>query len=475
MLTLPSFKTLQKDILTSDQGVYAGIVLRACGQTCVYIGSSYGKGGIKWRIIKNHLSQSYRNREPSKCLYIVMDELGATTFFICLARYPRRVSVAQILLTEAVCCSIFGSLNLEQYRSLRLKELPQVDWDCGLNRSDPLQIWRSGDETIGNDSSSNRRLRRLENCLKSGPVYVHYHYKGPSTAGSYEFWIFSETFIIPKDVAECWGLQNGSMVNVQWQISDDTHPHAFAPMAKPTDDGRRVGIRVFKTIRQIPYEHWIVRNKPKAVPLANTLYDFLTGQIVGKDYKWNDSRKYIFQESKYWQNKNDKGIDDAAADEVQRRVRTGLPYYNNFIWGDRTRKLETKPAGMVSRDMKLSDSTLTQEGMNERKAPETVLVDLPGIKGKPIAANDRGPPAIEGKCCRKLHILRASSISKHSVLLALEEELIANSISEDGDDEATDNNNNNNTDEEETLVSIEYQEWMEEFYIKWMLPHHQDL
>jgi uncharacterized protein (DUF305 family) len=53
--------------------------------------------------------------------------------------------------------------------------------------------------------------------------------------------------------------------------------------------------------------------------------------------------------------------------------------------------------------------------------------------------------------------------------------LVADSISEDGDDEDTDNNNNNNTDEEETLVSIEYQEWMEEFYIKWMLPHHQDL
>jgi len=89
------------------------------------------------------------------------------------------------------------------------------------------------------------------------------------------------------------------MVNVQWQISDNTHPHAFAPMAKPTDDGRQVGIRVFKTIRQIPYKHWIIRNKPEAVLLANTLYDFLTGQIVRKDYKWNDSRRYIFQESKH--------------------------------------------------------------------------------------------------------------------------------------------------------------------------------
>ena len=70
-----------------------------------------------------------------------MEEPGAFTHFIRLASYPTRTSVAQILLTEAVCCSIFGSLNMEKYRSLRLRELPQVDWDCGLNRSDPLQIW----------------------------------------------------------------------------------------------------------------------------------------------------------------------------------------------------------------------------------------------------------------------------------------------------------------------------------------------
>lgn len=312
-----------------------------------------------------------------------MDEPCATTFFIRLASYPRRVSVAQILLTEAVCCSIFGSLNTEQYRRLRLKELPQVDWDCGLNRSDPLQIWRSGDETIGNDSSSYRRLRTLENCPKSGPVRVGSCHKMRGTKNGsyqYQFWLFSEGFTIPRDVAECWGLQNSSVVNVQWQISGDTNPHAFAPMAKQTDDGRRVGIRVFKTIGQIPYEHWIVRNKPEAVLLANTLYDFLTGQIIGKDYKWNDSRRYIFQESKDRQNKYDKDIDDSDANEVQRRVRIGLPYYNDFIWGDRARKLEKKPAGMVSKDMKPGGSTPTQERMNKRKAPE-ISIDPPGTEG----------------------------------------------------------------------------------------------
>jgi hypothetical protein len=291
----------------------------------------------------------------------------------------------------------------------------------------------------------------------------------PRTA-QYQFWLFSKGFRIPKDVAKCWGLQNGSVVNVQCQISGNTYPQAFAPMAEQTDDGRRVGIRVFKMIRQIPYEHWIAQNKPEAVPLANTLYGFFIGQIVGKDYKWNNSRRYIFQENKDWQNKKDKDIDDADADEVQRRVRISLPCYNNSMWGDRTRKLETKPAEMVSRDMKPGDSTLTREGINERKAPKIVSVDPPGIEREPIAASasdDRGPPAIEGKYRRKLHIPGASRISQHSVPLALEEELIADSISKDGDGKATDNNNNN-TGEEETPVSIQYQERMEEFYIKWI-------
>ena len=137
----------------SDQGVYTSIIYKACGQTCVYIRSSYKKNSIKNRIIKNHLKQLYRNKEPSKCLYIMMDELGATTFFIRLASYLRRVSIAQILFTKAVCCSIFGSLNLEQYQRLRLKELLQVNQDQGLNKSNPLQIQRSRDKTISNDSS----------------------------------------------------------------------------------------------------------------------------------------------------------------------------------------------------------------------------------------------------------------------------------------------------------------------------------
>jgi hypothetical protein len=165
------------------------------------------------------------------------------------------------------------------------------------------------------------------------------------TNGSYQFTLFDENFTIPKIIAEQWGLRSGSVVNVQWDVSVDFHRHAFAPMAKETDDGRRVGIRVFQTTPQFSHEHWIVRNTEEAVAIANTLHDFLTDQIVGKSYKWDSSRKYIFQDSKHYANRTDGITVNADIEEVEKRVRVGLPYYNkSFVWDDRTRKRETRPA-----------------------------------------------------------------------------------------------------------------------------------
>jgi hypothetical protein len=52
---------------------------------------------------------------------------------------------------------------------------------------------------------------------------------------------------------------------------DSTLGGEVARMAKNTDDGRRVGIRVFKTIDSVVHNHWIVRQTPGAVMIANTL------------------------------------------------------------------------------------------------------------------------------------------------------------------------------------------------------------
>lgn len=345
---MSSFASLQKRILTSDQGVYAGFVLRTSGETYIYVGSSYGKGGLQQRVVNNHLRQSYRSREPDKPLYMAMDEFEARTFFVPLLRYKQGVPTGQVLLAESVCCAMFGSFRSPQYQQLRPDELPLVCWERGLNRSDPLQSWRCGVDTIGNDACTFRRLRTLDNCLKSGPVRIGFHPRRRHPVnGSYQFYLFDVSFTIPKHVAKLWELQDGSIVNVEWQIAKDFHPHAFAPWATESDDGRRVGIRVFTTVRQTTCDHWIVRDTLEAIRIANTLHDLLTGEIIGKDYEWQNSRKYIFQNPKHYlmQEKHLK----IYSESVQRNVRTGLPYYNSeFIWDDRTRVPETRPAEMIS-------------------------------------------------------------------------------------------------------------------------------
>jgi hypothetical protein len=195
-------------------------------------------------------------------------------------------------------------------------------------------------------------------------------------------------------------------------------------MARKTDDGRRVGIRVFKTVGQIPCEHWIVRNTVQAVAIANTLHDFLTGQIVGKDYKWKSSRKYIFQRSEHYTNRKYITVDRVDTDDVERRIRIGLPYYNrNFMWDDRTRKPETKPAELMLQD--------TQAGL--MSFDHDISADL----------------------------LESSTVKSVQVDTNISEELY--------------NKGADIVDWRETSVSVEYEEYMEELYQRWMLPHHQDL
>jgi len=89
-----------------------------------------------------------------------------------------------------------------------------------------------------------------------------------------------------------------------------------------------------------------VRNTPEAVLLANTLYDFLDGQIVGKNYKWTESRKYIFFDSaNREENMEFADCKLKMGGGPSGRKRGGLPCCNDdFIWGDGQRKAEIKPA-----------------------------------------------------------------------------------------------------------------------------------
>ena len=70
-------KQLQKDVLVPNQGVYTTFVQSACGQIEAYIESSYGRQGMKNRILKNHLNPHYRSKDPFKALYIELLALPA--------------------------------------------------------------------------------------------------------------------------------------------------------------------------------------------------------------------------------------------------------------------------------------------------------------------------------------------------------------------------------------------------------------
>jgi hypothetical protein len=73
--------------------------------------------------------------------------------------------------------------------------------------------------------------------------------------------------------------------------------------------------------------NWIIRNTESAVPLANTLHDLLTGQIVGKRYGWDSSRKFIFRSDEYNETQN-----VANGDDFQPQPRIGLLYNEKFVW-----------------------------------------------------------------------------------------------------------------------------------------------
>ena len=135
----------------ADQGLYAAFGQSTCGHTKAYVESSYGQHGLENRIFKNHLNPNYRSGYPFKALYIAMNQPSTTTSFVGLLKYEQRVPIGAVLLAEAMCTSLFDTFNSEGYRKIRLRDLPEVNWQWGLNRSDPLKKLPVGPESIGND------------------------------------------------------------------------------------------------------------------------------------------------------------------------------------------------------------------------------------------------------------------------------------------------------------------------------------
>ena len=75
---------------------------------------------------------------------------------------------------------------------VRLRDLPEVFWEYGLDRSDPPRSLPTGPESMGNDVTIYWRLRTLDSCLNSGPMRVGFYLRRRDAGnGSYQFCLFN--------------------------------------------------------------------------------------------------------------------------------------------------------------------------------------------------------------------------------------------------------------------------------------------
>lgn len=207
-----------------------------------------------------------------------------------------------------------------------------VNWEHGLNRTDPLALGGGAGPQIGQDCVRFRRSKALDNAKRSGPVAI-------SIVGhQFYFYFFNAKITIPAQIEDKWALQHGSQITVQWDISDTMHPYKFAVTATLHDDASRVGIKVNKIGEENGI--WLMRKDESAVPLANTLYDLFTDKIVGNQYDWKPSREYILREPR----EQPVALPETTQQQKKRRKRVSLEYDDSdFIWGDPDRLPETVP------------------------------------------------------------------------------------------------------------------------------------
>lgn len=243
-----------KGTVIDDQGVYAGTVQES--RSCqIDVGSSYGQKGLSFRIHRRHRSLAYRRQSGGKAFYIAMDKPNSITNFIRLVHFTIWTSAGNVLLAEAICCCLFGAYDAPLYRKARPHHLPTVDFSKGLNKSDPLRYFAPGTSRFGDEATSFHRVKRLKNCLESGPMKVYC----TKRRNEYRISLSDIDIIIPVAVGIAWQLRKDSTVNVRWEALSGRHPTPYIPMAGDVDPDKGVGICISKTIDGVYHEHWLRR------------------------------------------------------------------------------------------------------------------------------------------------------------------------------------------------------------------------
>ena len=139
---------------------------------------------------------------------------------------------------------LFGTYDNEVYHRSRPDTLPIVNWDNCLNKSDPLKDYFDGNQTLGDDTTTFKRLRRLAHCLEDGCTQ--------SIAQDLD----QSSDRMPKTFIQLRSLRNrfyhsnrhcremsgaGCWMFVQWIAIDSQHEHAWAINATDQDNVKGVG------------------------------------------------------------------------------------------------------------------------------------------------------------------------------------------------------------------------------------------
>ena len=268
-----------------------------------YVGSSWGKDGVGNRIWNNHKVARFREKEPEKTLYKAMArEDTQATYSINSVKFSETVSPDLILLAKSASCCLFGTYESDFYTLHRPRFLLPLKRAFALNRSDPLQEHR-GKEWIGSSYIYWKRNNALLNCHCTGPkvVYTNDTSKRGISNKQFRFSFSNVKINIFADSVSTCGMQRGSTIFVELQYQEETHSNAFVPQAGPDDVGKAVAIRIIHRGEDHgEATRWLKRKGPHAVSIANSIYDFLTGQMMNPDYKLPATRFPIFGNSTPW-------------------------------------------------------------------------------------------------------------------------------------------------------------------------------
>lgn len=298
LMPLSSLPALRHTTNTSKQGVYIGIPVRLMPSPSsntngkyfwLYTGSGYGNRGIGKRITENHLNEAFRNRNASE-LYRVLKRPDVQANFLALAIFEQQVSVAEVLIAEAVFTHIFGSYKQRLYIMTRPEGLPGFRPELCLNRQSPLL----GDDgqAMMIDLNRQRRASVLSRIMTSEEFSVTHKYDAKRKADQYNWSFMTVGFFIPVRIAREWGLDKSPTVNVLMEAFDGPHPHQYAKFAPLADSAARLGIMLSKDLEEKPSQKWWVEGlNASNVLYARSLVDLVTGVVVDtQNHTWPSDR-----------------------------------------------------------------------------------------------------------------------------------------------------------------------------------------